>query len=104
LELERPSWLVELLGEPPETSRGRRAWRQTAGRLQHYRDAYPNNDPNRALGPEPTRDLAQRRAWRACRQAIDRYQRQHHSRGQRNHPADRHWTRTRDHGRDREAG
>jgi conjugative relaxase-like TrwC/TraI family protein len=109
LELERPSWLVELLGEVPETSRGRRAWRQTAGRLQHYRDAYPNSDPDRPLGPEPTRDLGQRRAWRACRQAVDRYQRQHRTRDQRQHRDERHhrdrdWTRTRDLGREREAG
>jgi conjugative relaxase-like TrwC/TraI family protein len=114
LELERPSWLVELLGEPPETSRGGRAWRQTAARLQHYRDAYPSREPDRALGTEPTRDLAQRRAWRACRQAVDRYQRQHRTRYQRQHrtrdqrhdPHDRDWTRsrTRDQGREREAG
>jgi conjugative relaxase-like TrwC/TraI family protein len=107
LELERPSWLVELLGEVPETSRGRRAWRQTAGHLQHYRDAYPSTDPDRPLGPEPTRDLAQRRAWRACRQAVDRYQRQHRTRDQRHHRDERHHrdrTRTRDLGREREAG
>jgi conjugative relaxase-like TrwC/TraI family protein len=104
LEFERPSWLVELLGEVPETSRGRRTWRQTAGRLQHYRDAYPSTDPGRPLGPEPTRDLSQRRAWRACRQAIDRYQRQHHTREQRHHPHDRDWTRTRTHGRVRDEG
>jgi hypothetical protein len=104
LELERPPWLVELLGEPPEASRGWRAWRQTAARLQHYRDAYPSTDPDRPLRTEPTRDLAQRRAWRACRQAVDRYQRQHHTREQRHHPHDRDWTRTRDRGREREAG
>jgi conjugative relaxase-like TrwC/TraI family protein len=106
LELERPSWLTELLGEVPETSRGRRAWRQTAGRLQHYRDAYPSHDPDGPLGSELSRDLAQRRAWRACRQAIDRYQRQHRTRDQRHHPHDRDWprTRTRDQGREREAG
>jgi conjugative relaxase-like TrwC/TraI family protein len=104
LELERPAWLVELLGEPPATSRGRRAWRQTAARLQHYRDAYPSSDRDQPLGPEPTRDLAQRRAWRACRQAIDRYQRQHHTREERRRPHDRDWTRTRDQGREREAG
>jgi conjugative relaxase-like TrwC/TraI family protein len=103
LELERPVWLAELLGEVPETSRGRRAWRQTAGRLQDYRDAYPNTDLDRPLGPEPTRDLGQRRAWRACRQAVDRYQRQHRTREQRHH-RDRDWTRTRDLGREREAG
>jgi conjugative relaxase-like TrwC/TraI family protein len=109
LELERPSWLTELLDEPPETSRGRRAWRQTAARLQHYRDAYPSSDPDQPLGPEPTRDLAQRRAWRACRQAVDRYRRQHRTRDQRRHRDERHhrnrdWPRTRDLGREREAG
>jgi hypothetical protein len=106
LELERPSWLTELLGEPPETSRGRRAWRQTAARLQRYRDAYPSRDPDQPLGSQPSRDLAQRRAWRACRQAIDRYQRQHHTRDQRHRPADRDrtQTRSRDHRREREAG
>jgi conjugative relaxase-like TrwC/TraI family protein len=111
LELERPPWLVELLGEPPETSRGQRAWRQTAARLQHYRDAYPSSEPDRLLGVEPTRDLVQRRAWRACRQTIDRYHRQHRPRDQR-HPRDerghhdRGWTRTRarGQGREREAG
>jgi conjugative relaxase-like TrwC/TraI family protein len=106
LELERPAWLVEVLGEVPESSRGRRAWRQTAGHLQHYRDAYPSSDRDRPLGPEPTRDLKQRWAWRACRQAIDHYQRQHRTRDQRHRPPDRDrdWTRTRDRGRVREAG
>jgi hypothetical protein len=106
LELDPPPWLAELLGEVPETSRGRWAWRQTAARLQHYRDAYPSRDPDQALGPEPGHDLAQRRAWRACRQAIDRYQRQHRTRDQRHHPADRAWaySRSRDQGREREAG
>jgi conjugative relaxase-like TrwC/TraI family protein len=104
LELEQPAWLVVVLGEVPEASRGRRAWRQTAARLQHYRDAYPSSDPERPLGSEPIRDLAQRRAWRACRQAIDRYQRQHRTRDQRQHPHQRDRTRIRDQGRDREAG
>ena len=110
LELERPGWLVELLGEPPETSRGQRAWRQTAARLQHYRDAYPNADLDRGVEPEHPRDLAQRRAWRTCRQAIDRYQRhhprdqrhQHHQRGHRDRDLTR--VRTREQGREREAG
>jgi conjugative relaxase-like TrwC/TraI family protein len=111
LELERPAWLVELLGEVPETTRGQRAWRQTAARLQHYRDAYPGADLDRVVEPEHPRDLAQRRAWRACRQAIDRYQRHHHPRDQRHQHherghRDRDWTpiRTREQGREREAG
>jgi hypothetical protein len=105
LEVERPAWLLELLGEVPHTSRGRRAWRQTAARLQHYRHAYPASDLDRPLGLEPPpRELVQRRAWRACRQAVDRYQRQHHTRDHR--PHDRDWIRARirDQGREREAG
>jgi hypothetical protein len=108
LEVERPAWLTQLLGQVPESSRGRRAWRQTAARLEHYRDAYPGSDPDRPIGPEPTRDLVQRRAWRACRLAVDRYQRQHRTRDERHHPRqrDRDWTRARirDRGQDREAG
>jgi hypothetical protein len=111
LELERPAWLTELLGEPPEASRSGRAWRQTAVRLQQFRDAYRSSDPDRPLGAEPTRDLAQRRAWRACRQAVDRYQRQHRTRDQRyqhqdrgHRDRDRTPIRTREQGREREAG
>jgi conjugative relaxase-like TrwC/TraI family protein len=77
LELDPPAWLTSLLGQVPETNRGRRAWRQTAVRLDSYRDSYQLRDPERPLGTEPTGDLTRRRAWRAARQAIDRYQRQH---------------------------
>jgi hypothetical protein len=77
LELDPPPWLTGLLGDIPEASRGRRAWRQTAARLHSYRDSYQLNDPERALGGEPTSNLTRRRAWRAACQAIDRYQRQH---------------------------
>jgi hypothetical protein len=77
LELDPPVWLTSLLGQVPETNRGRRAWRQTATRLDSYRDSYQLSDPERPLGTEPTGDLTRRRAWRAARQAIDRYQRQH---------------------------
>jgi hypothetical protein len=77
LELDPPAWLTSLLGQVPETNRGRRAWRQTAARLDGYCDSYQLSDPGRPLGTEPTGDLTRRRAWRAARQAIDRYQRQH---------------------------
>ena len=77
LELDPPAWLTSLLGQVPETNRGRRAWRPTAARLDSYRDSYQLRDPERPLGTEPTGDLTRRRAWRAARQAIDRYQRQH---------------------------
>jgi hypothetical protein len=105
LELDPPAWLIGLLGDVPEAGRGRRAWRQTAARLHSYRDSYQLSDPERAIGPEPTSDLTQRRAWRAARQAIDRYQRQHRTRDQRQErpeDRDRTSTRTRTQGRDRE--
>jgi hypothetical protein len=105
LELDPPAWLSDLLGDVPETSRGRRAWRQTAARLHSYRDSYQISDPERALGQEPTGNLTQRRAWRAARQAIDRYQRQHRTRDQRReraHDRDQPSATTRAHHRDRE--
>jgi conjugative relaxase-like TrwC/TraI family protein len=104
LEVERPAWLTQLLGEVPDSSRGRRAWRQTAARLQHYRDAYPAGDLDRPLGPEPPRELGRRRAWRACRQAVDRYQRQHRTRDHCPHDRDLIRARIHDQGREREAG
>jgi len=109
LELDPPSWLTESLGNTPEASRGRRAWRQTAARLHSYCDSYQLSDPHRALGQEPTGDLTQRRAWRAARQAVDRYQRQHRTREQRHQrPQDREPTSTRtrpqQREREREAG
>lgn len=73
-ELERPAWTREL-GEPPQSVRGRRAWRQTHALLSDYRHRYGVTDPQRALGPEPHRqDLEQRQAHRTARQAIDRLQ------------------------------
>ena len=105
LELDPPTWLTDLLGDPPDTGRGRRAWRQTADRLHSYRDSYQLSDPERALGQEPTNNLTQRRAWRAARHAIDRYQRHHRTREQRHQsPQDRDpaSTRTRAQARDRE--
>jgi hypothetical protein len=110
LELDPPPWLTGLLGQVPDTGRGRRAWRQTAARLHSYRDSYQISDPQRALGQEPTSNLTQRRAWRAARQAIDRYQRQHRTREQRHQrPQDHDRTSTRarppqQRDREREAG
>jgi hypothetical protein len=105
LLLDPPPWLTRLLGEAPEAGRGRRAWRQTAARLHSYRDSYQICDPDRPLGGEPTSNLTQRRAWRAARQAIDRYQRHHRTREQRHQrpqDRDRTSTRTRTQQRDRE--
>ena len=105
LELDPPTWLTGLLGQAPEAGRGRRVWRQTAARLHSYRDSYQLTDPERPLGGEPTGDLTQRRAWRAAHQAVDRYQRQHRVRDQRQErlpDRDRTSTRTRPQARDRE--
>jgi conjugative relaxase-like TrwC/TraI family protein len=83
-ELERPAWAWEL-GEPPQSVRGRRAWRQTHALLNDYRQRYGVTDPEGALGPESRRlDLEQRQARRTARQAIDRLQaKQRAERGQR---------------------
>jgi hypothetical protein len=69
LEQEQPGWLREGLGPMPESTRGRRAWRQAAVAINDYRTSYQISDPDRALGPAP-RDPAQRAAWREVQQAI----------------------------------
>jgi hypothetical protein len=73
-ELDRPAWAAEL-GEPPISLRGRRAYRHATRLLSDDRDRYQVTDPDRALGPEPRGgDLEQRRAHRACQEAIERVQ------------------------------
>jgi hypothetical protein len=37
----------------PESTRGRRAWRQAAAEIEHYRHSYRITDPDRALDPKP---------------------------------------------------
>jgi hypothetical protein len=72
-EAQRPAWQERTLGPLPGSVRGRRAWRQAAAQLADYRDRYGIRDPEQALGPQPKGgDLAQRRAWRACRNAVER--------------------------------
>ncbi len=72
-EAQRPAWQERALGPLPGSVHGRRVWRQTAAQLVAYRDRYGIRDPEQALGPEPKGgDLAQRRAWRACRTAAER--------------------------------
>jgi conjugative relaxase-like TrwC/TraI family protein len=72
-EAQRPAWQERTLGPLPAGVGGRRAWRQAAGLLADYRDRYGIRDPEQALGPEPKGgDLVQRRAWRACRNAVER--------------------------------
>jgi hypothetical protein len=73
IEQERPSYVLEALGPVPESTRGRRAWRQAATQIEQYRRSYQITDPDRALGPEP-RDLTQRADRQRARTAIHRVQ------------------------------
>ena len=60
-------------GPVPESTRGRRAWRQAAAEIEQYRRSYQITDPDRALGPEP-HDPAQRADRQRARTAIERVQ------------------------------
>jgi hypothetical protein len=73
LEADRPGYVLEALGPVPESTRGRRAWRQAAAEIEQYRRSYQITDPGRALGPEP-RDLTQRADRQRARSAIERVQ------------------------------
>jgi hypothetical protein len=71
VEQDRPGYVLEALGPVPESTRGRRAWRQAAGEIEQYRRTYQITDPDRALGPGP-QDPAQRAARQRARSAIVR--------------------------------
>jgi conjugative relaxase-like TrwC/TraI family protein len=73
IEAERPGYVLEALGPVPESTRGRRAWRQAAAEIEHYRHTHGITDPVLALGPEPA-DRAQRAARQRVRTAIERVQ------------------------------
>jgi conjugative relaxase-like TrwC/TraI family protein len=73
IEQERPGYVLQTLGPVPDSTRGRRAWRQAAAEIQQYRHTYQVTDPDRALGPEP-HDPAQRADRQRARLAIDRIQ------------------------------
>jgi conjugative relaxase-like TrwC/TraI family protein len=73
VEADRPGYVLEALGPVPESTRGRRAWRQAAAEIEHYRRTYQITDPDRALGPEP-RNPAQRADRQRTRTAIERVQ------------------------------
>jgi hypothetical protein len=73
VEANRPGYVLEALGPVPESTRGRRAWRQAAAEIEQYRRTYGITDPVRALGPEPD-DRAQRADRQRVRTAIDRVQ------------------------------
>ncbi len=76
-EQEQPRYLRGELGPVPESTRGRRAWRQAAATIEDYRRTYHLTDPEQALGRMP-REPAQRAAWQHARQAIARVQGRHH--------------------------
>jgi hypothetical protein len=71
VEQDRPPYVREALGPVPESTRGRRAWRQAAAEIEQYRRTYHIADPDRALGPEP-QDPAQRADHQRARTAIER--------------------------------
>ena len=73
VEAERPGHVLEALGPVPESTRGRRAWRQAAAQIEHYRRTYQVTEPDRALGPEP-HDPTQRADRQRARAAIERIQ------------------------------
>jgi hypothetical protein len=73
VEADRPGYVLEALGPVPESTRGRRAWRQAAAEIQQYRHSYGITDPVRALGPEPA-DRAQQAARQRVGTAIERVQ------------------------------
>jgi hypothetical protein len=71
VELDRPGYVLATLGPVPESTRGRRAWRQAAAEIERYRHSYQVTDPDRALGLEPA-DRAQRADRQRTRTAIER--------------------------------
>jgi AAA domain/TrwC relaxase len=71
VEQERPGYVLDALGPVPESTRGRRAWRQAAAQIEHYRRSYHINDADRALGPEP-HDPTQRADRQRAHTAIER--------------------------------
>ena len=72
-EHDQPGYLRDELGPMPDSTRGRRAWRQAAATIEDYRHTYHLTDSQTALGPVP-REAAQRVAWQQARQAAQRVQ------------------------------
>jgi hypothetical protein len=71
LEQEQPGYLRAELGPVPESTQGRRAWRQAAAAIEDYRQNYGVREPERALGPAP-RDPTQRVAWQRAHDLTER--------------------------------
>ena len=76
LEQEQPRYVRGELGPVPDSTRGRRAWRQAAA-IEDYRRSYQMTDPEQGLGRMPG-EPAQRVAWQHARHAITRVQGRHH--------------------------
>jgi conjugative relaxase-like TrwC/TraI family protein len=72
-EHHQPGYLRDELGPLPDSTRGRRAWRQAAAAIEDYRHTYGITDPDQAVGPMP-REPTQRAAWQQARQAAQRVQ------------------------------
>jgi hypothetical protein len=71
VEHHQPAYLREELGPVPESTRGRRVWRQAAAAIQDYRRTYGITDPEQALSAAP-RKPTQRAAWQHARTAAQR--------------------------------
>jgi hypothetical protein len=73
IEADWPGYVLEALGPVPASTRGRRAWRQAAGEIEHYRRSYDVTDPDRALGLE-LHNPTQRADRQRVRTVIERVQ------------------------------
>jgi hypothetical protein len=96
IEADRPGYVLEALGPAPESTRGRRVWRQAAAEIEQYRHTYGITDPERALGSEP-HDPAQRADRQRARTAIERVQAKQRAadRTHQRHPTSEHTTQPR---------
>jgi hypothetical protein len=56
IEADRPGYVLEALGPVPASTRGRRAWRQAAAKIEQYRRTHQVTDRTRQRQPtgEPT--------------------------------------------------
>jgi hypothetical protein len=71
IDHDRPGYLRDALGPVPESTRGKRAWRQAAAQVTEYRTVYGVSDPERALGAIP-QEARQRADWQRAAAAIER--------------------------------
>jgi conjugative relaxase-like TrwC/TraI family protein len=73
VEVLRPQYLTDMLGQCPPAGRARRAWHRAVGLIEDYREKYGITDPELALGPEEGSFL-QRQEWREVHAAAARVQ------------------------------